>query len=117
MAMTSPIITCDLCGKDITYTCNCEDFRVAVRSESIGTHPEAAIVTAMAVQPEFKKPLHFCGRACLLKWASRQIERDAEANRQWEEKWNVAEISKCGKWESILLEDGNSYARPRRPTA
>lgn len=60
-------ITCDQCEKVISTTGNCQDYRIVVKSESIPVAGGSS--TAMAVSPEFKQPLHFCGNQCMRRWA------------------------------------------------
>lgn len=66
-------VTCDGCERDLTTTGNCEGHRLVLRSEpiSVRSGPLAAVV--------FVRPLdqthHFCGLACLWKWAANAVKR------------------------------------------
>lgn len=59
-------ITCDGCGKDLTYTGNCVDYRLALYNENIQSRGVA--VTAMMKRPRIKRDAHFCGVRCLRLW-------------------------------------------------
>lgn len=64
--MKSESVTCDLCGKDITTTGNCSDYRVVLASERIPSNSN--VVTLMHVEPDFPRPLHFCDYRCFVGW-------------------------------------------------
>lgn len=61
--MQNTKITCDGCGSDLTTTDNYEDYRIVLNSESIPS--EGGVVTLMAIQPDIRRPMHFCGIGCL----------------------------------------------------
>lgn len=61
-------ITCDQCGADLTTTGNCEDYRIALRNESIQSR--SGFVTVMGASPHLKSNAYFCGTRCLAKWVS-----------------------------------------------
>lgn len=68
-------IKCDWCDKDITYTGNCDDYRLVLQSESktpwyVREGMEGGAVTAMAIEPELTRPHYFCNLHCLQVWAS-----------------------------------------------
>lgn len=60
-------ITCDQCGGDLTFTANCDDYRLVVQSERLLPYPGGGAVTAMAVYPPVARAYHFCGLGCLRK--------------------------------------------------
>lgn len=66
MPMTAKV-TCDQCGKDLTETGNCEDYRLTLQSERIPSR-RGGTVTAMAANPDLKRPHYFCGLQCLILW-------------------------------------------------
>jgi hypothetical protein len=70
-------VTCDQCGRDLTTTGNCEDFRIVLANESIPSWGGA--VTSMAIYPPLEGTAHFCGVLCLGKWVSEKYP-DAAAN-------------------------------------
>jgi hypothetical protein len=59
-------ITCDHCNADITYTGNCVDYRILLRSEEMQSRGGA--VTAMMLYPPTGHDKHFCGNGCLKNW-------------------------------------------------
>jgi len=59
-------ITCDGCGRDLTYTGNCEAYRLALSNERIRSR--GSIVTSMAAYPAIERTAHFCKLSCLRKW-------------------------------------------------
>ncbi len=66
-------ITCDHCGRDLTTTGNCEDYRVRLVSEGIPPRSGGGAVTLMAVSPLFPHDLYFCNGRCFWKWAEQKI--------------------------------------------
>lgn len=66
-------VTCDSCSKDITYTGNCEDYRIVLCSESIPRYPDTCTATLMVAYPDFPKPLHFCRWQCFAKWCREKV--------------------------------------------
>jgi hypothetical protein len=66
------LVTCDTCGKDITHTGNCVDYRLVLKSEAIPPRPGGGSVTAMMVYPPVSREYVFCGLDCL---RSSQIAR------------------------------------------
>lgn len=62
-------VTCDACGKDLTYTGNCVDYRLLVTSESLGSgrgeDGRSYAVTAMMIYPPVDRSYHFCNLRCL----------------------------------------------------
>ncbi len=59
-------IKCDSCGKDLTTTSNCDDFRLCVSSERI--YSRGDILTAMEFTRPLDASLHFCGWPCFNKF-------------------------------------------------
>lgn len=62
-------ITCDACERDLTYTGNCVEYRLALNVESIPAN--SGFVTLMHLSPDIDGSKHFCGLRCLKKWASK----------------------------------------------
>ena len=65
-------ITCDACGKDLTYTGNSVDYRLALISQAKGTYPGAHAVTDMLIAPPLERDKHFCRLECLDIWRDRE---------------------------------------------
>ena len=63
MSATSPKVTCDGCGDDITATGNSVDYRIILADERIPGWGGA--VTDMMIYPPLGKTMHFCGVGCL----------------------------------------------------
>lgn len=61
-------IICDSCDRDITYTGNSIDYRLALKNERIQSKEGA--VTDMMVYPILDDDLYFCGKGCLKKYIS-----------------------------------------------
>lgn len=59
-------VTCDNCGKDLTSTGNCQDWRIALVNDRIPSR--GGVVTAMASSPCLKHNLYFCGLDCLKQY-------------------------------------------------
>lgn len=59
-------IKCDGCGRDLTRTSNCEDYRLALVVERIPS--VGGVVTAMAAYPPIEQNAYFCGLDCLRGW-------------------------------------------------
>jgi hypothetical protein len=59
-------VVCDACGRDLTTTSNCEDWRIALINQSIPPMP--GIVTSMMIYPKLESDFHFCCWKCLKKW-------------------------------------------------
>ena len=64
-------ITCDQCGKDLTSTGNCEDWRLALINQPIPHKGPTA--TSMAIPPILDGAKHFCGLGCLASWVVKKI--------------------------------------------
>lgn len=60
-------VTCDGCGRDLTTTGNSIDYRLALANERLPSR--GGCVTDMMIYPPIKRDAHFCGMACLKKWA------------------------------------------------
>ena len=56
-------VTCDKCGKDITTTGNCENWRLAVINEPIPSR--GGVVTLMHAEPVLETNLYFCSWNCI----------------------------------------------------
>lgn len=72
--MSRTEILCDHCGADLTYTGNCEDYRIVVRSQAKAPWYTkdglgGGVVTAMAIPDPVPLPLDFCDFRCLKAWA------------------------------------------------
>lgn len=61
-------IRCDQCDKDLTYTTNSIDWRLALTNEAKAIKPGIQVVTDMMIYPAIKHNSHFCGLNCLQKW-------------------------------------------------
>jgi hypothetical protein len=62
---------CDGCSRDLTYTGNCEAYRLGLHNESIPNYPGGGAVTDMAAYVPLKDgSKHFCSIVCLRKWLS-----------------------------------------------
>lgn len=68
----SRTVTCDTCGRDLTSTGNCNDYRLALVPESIPSGPGA--VTDWMNYPAIEKTAHFCGMRCLKTWIAKRDE-------------------------------------------
>ena len=66
--MRDDTITCDGCGRDITYTGNSVDYRLILASESKPRRGDGSVITDMMIYPDLDRPCHFCGLLCLDKW-------------------------------------------------
>lgn len=60
-------ITCDNCGKDLTYTGNCEDYYLSLDNVSKRREPGTQVVTMMGISPPIQRSMDFCGVECLLE--------------------------------------------------
>lgn len=65
-------ITCDACGKDLTETGNCVDYRLALINENIQS--VGGFVTSAMRYPAIKHNAHFCGMKCLKQWVDEGIK-------------------------------------------
>lgn len=68
----SPII-CNACGKDVTSTGNCEDWRLALTAQAklpwyVAEGLGGGMVTTMAIPKPLNGTKHFCDLGCLEKW-------------------------------------------------
>lgn len=59
-------VFCDNCGSDLTWTSNCEGWRLALINDPIPN--KGGLVTSMNVYPHLDKNCHFCSTSCLQKW-------------------------------------------------
>lgn len=70
-------ITCDSCERDLTYTGNCEDYRLILSYESklpwYYEHGETCgAVTDMGILPPINRKHVFCDMGCLEKWMDKK---------------------------------------------
>ena len=79
-------ITCDGCDADLTYTGNCEDYRLVLGNENKPTFPGAGAVTAMGIYPPIDRTHHFCDLRCLDYWRDRERHSN-KALREQSDKW------------------------------
>lgn len=63
-------ILCDQCQDDLTYTSNCDDYRLSLRSEALEHRDSTLPVTLMAKFPDIEREHHFCGLTCLKRWVA-----------------------------------------------
>ena len=63
-------VTCDNCGRDISATANCVDYRLALVVERLPARSD--YVTSMMLYPPIDRDAHFCGLGCLTKWIGRK---------------------------------------------
>ena len=62
-------IECDGCGRDLTYTSNSVDYRLALIVERLLYTPGGGAVTDIGIlNPLPSAPKHFCTLSCLLIW-------------------------------------------------
>lgn len=67
--MKNNFVTCDSCGRDITYTLNCEDYRLALKVESKDLDPKTGgCVNLVLIPPPIDNDADFCGVGCLRTW-------------------------------------------------
>lgn len=83
MAETTEI-KCDQCGKDLTYTGNCQDYYLVLGSASkapwfLKDGERGGVLTSMAIRPPVSRTHHFCGFGCLDAWRDEARARSAEA--------------------------------------
>ncbi len=64
---TTVTIICDHCGNDLTFTGNCVDYFVSLKSKQKGHAPGTNAVTAMMIYPPCGDH-SFCDMTCLKKW-------------------------------------------------
>lgn len=67
-------ITCDACGTDLTFTTNCEDWRLVLANQSLPSR--GGLVTLAAIYPAIKRTAHFCGIQCLRQWLDKEYPAD-----------------------------------------
>lgn len=101
-------ITCDGCGRDLTYTGNCVDYRLVLAPENKAIYPGAGAVTDVILSPPVKRPFYFCDLSCLDHWRSRENHK-AALHHAALEKW----IDERGTREGV---NGATYTSfPSRP--
>lgn len=57
-------VICDTCGKDITFTGNSIDWRLAVQNQRVTSGASAGAVTDMMIYPVTKADTHYCSWRC-----------------------------------------------------
>lgn len=75
-------ITCDNCGRDITWTDSSEDYRIILGIESI--HANTSMVYDVAISPALNRTYYFCGAYqpnCLLTWAKNDMRPCTEQTK------------------------------------
>ncbi len=97
-------ITCDSCGKDLTFTGNCDGYYITLANTRMASWGGA--VTLMAVYPALDHDLTFCGLTCLDLWTTRR-QYIAKLGSEWYERW---------KEDHGTMRDGKciSYTTPTR---
>mgnify|MGYP001606394301 CR=1 FL=1 len=68
--MKSTTVVCDWCKKDLSFTSNCEDWRLGLVNQGIASRGN--FVTSMHVPPILKDDAHFCSIKCLREWVNAQ---------------------------------------------
>ena len=68
MTASEVVIICDGCGKDLTYTGNSVDYRLALVSQPMPSKGGGA-ASYRLIYPAIKSTKHFCGLRCLKNWA------------------------------------------------
>lgn len=86
-------IKCDECGRDLTYTGNCEDYYLVLSSGSKAPWyakdgSRGGFVTAMAIYPPVDRTYHFCGLDCMDSWRDKARAK-AAAQKEWRDKNKV----------------------------
>lgn len=89
--MKTTEIKCDTCARDLTYTGNCEGWRLALLPEAQAHR--GGFVTAMAVCPPVDRGYHFCGLGCLDKWRDRERHKYKLRSAFWDA-WKEAHGTK-----------------------
>lgn len=59
-------IDCDTCKRDITYTGNSIDWRLAIHNEQVPSR--GGSVTDMMIYPIFDSDYYFCSDRCFRDW-------------------------------------------------
>lgn len=67
--MKTTMITCDECGRNLTSTGNCIDYRLVLHCEEVPCR--GGVVTLLAIEPPISGTMAFCGLRCLEKWLER----------------------------------------------
>jgi hypothetical protein len=70
--MKTEQVTCDYCGRDLTYTSNSDSYRLVLNNQRIPIDPEITQITDMMMTPPIKKTAHFCWLECLKGWVAAQ---------------------------------------------
>ena len=84
--MKTTTIICDSCGKDLTFTGNCEDYYLTVASAS--KWKRGNFVTLMAISPPLDREHTFCGLSCLDLWTARR-QYITSLRVQWWDRYKV----------------------------
>ena len=77
-------VTCDQCEHDLTYTGNCEDWRLVLTYEAqtpwyVREGMRGGAVTAMAIAPPVDRTYTFCDLGCLAAWLARTHPKAIES--------------------------------------
>jgi hypothetical protein len=90
-------IKCDACEADLTYTGNCEDWRLVLGVQSKSPWYErdglsGGAVTSAAIPRPIPRTVHFCGVGCLHEWLTREYPgaADAYTRRRKHQAWLAA---------------------------
>lgn len=67
MSATAPKYTCDGCGRDISTTTKCVDYRLTLWADSIPSKDFLA-APLVHIEPPIREAQHFCGINCLRNW-------------------------------------------------
>lgn len=80
-------ITCDQCGRDLTQSSNCIDYRLGLVNQRIPSM--GGFVTAMAAYPAIDHNAYFCGVPCCAAWLAANYPNalsdyeKQQRHRQW----------------------------------
>lgn len=86
-------ITCDGCGKDLTYSGNSVDYRLVLGNENKPSR--GGLVTAMMKYPPVTHTHYFCDLRCLDLWSDRRRHESA-LWRDWMNQWKLEKGRKVG---------------------
>jgi hypothetical protein len=88
-------VTCDGCGRDITYTGNSVDYRLVLACEDKPLAPGLTCVTDMGIARPIDRTHRFCRLSCLYTWTNRNNAFDGMV-RAFREQWNSANSENLG---------------------
>lgn len=80
MMATTTQVTCDGCGKDITYTGNSVDYRLVLDTQAktpwyVREGKTGGPVTDWMQYPPISRRHHFCGLNCLDAWRTKPVDK------------------------------------------